>query len=297
MSRTLTVVTVFAAIATARIAAARSTRYTFLKPLKQMSCEMFLSELPNYGSERNLLASVIRVNSLIQMAKSESRNSGKSYGEISVYGKPTNLPVPVATSVVQRLNGIEYNLKRHDMDLKAFELRGAQVKDALLSIERHEPVLERAYNDLNVPVDYRAKIRSLVSVDRTVDPNYDSLKAVITKMLVGMERDRIFISSTDAVFPLAFHRAVMSSGVATQQARLAAINRSAADRFAFVDNIVFWDDQTNEPVWLFIYRAAEEQQTSRPSRRLSIDLRPARPEVLPEMNPAGLVPIKIKIRN
>lgn len=297
MSRTLTVVTVFAAIATARIAAARSTRYTFLKPIKPMSCEVFLSELPNYGSEKNVLAGVIRVNSAIQMAKSESRNSNKSYGEISVYGNPANLPEPVATSVVQRLNGIEYNLKRHDMDLKSFELRGEQVKEAMLSMERREPELEQAYNDLHVPINFRAKIRSLVSVDRTVDPNYDTLKAVITKMLVGMERDRIFISSTDAVFPLAFHRAVMSNGVATQQARLAAINQSAADRFVFVDNIVYWDEQANEPVWLFIYRAAEEQQYSRPSRRFTIDLGPAKPEALPEMNPLGLVPIKINIRN
>lgn len=126
------------------------------------------------------------------------------------------------------------------------------------------------------------------------DWNYPSVKEAIQKAVRDPSFENFYISSSSIELPAEFHRMLLSDdrSVFEADAREIAVKKWGAgytrtflrkifsgelfgelrrevqeagdvDRRVYLDHVVFRDSYTNEPVWLFVYRAFRDQPAGR----------------------------------
>lgn len=110
------------------------------------TCEAIISQVQPYSTNHNqdVKWAVKRLVQQIRFAVGEVNDQGTSFSEVHYSGYARKLSNNKARKVIERLNGIEDNLKMDKADLVAFEVRGDAIQEAIQRVQSSEEMSKRS---------------------------------------------------------------------------------------------------------------------------------------------------------
>ena len=117
----------------------------FHRPLKMVSCELLLNGgVARLRNPQSILPALRELQIKVRERTPAKFNDGVSFKDFYYSGPLDKLKGSDAEALLQRMNGIEENIVKTDLDLQMnrFEIRGEDIKKALEILEPEEERIE-----------------------------------------------------------------------------------------------------------------------------------------------------------